>query len=196
MNSATAAPTHLPFPPARVEQDRSSAPRVQMRGVLLIGSGSLFLALATANECQSITHLPSLLYGLVLWGWWGLIASSFWLSGPRLASPLNRSLPHLALHAVIACAAAVVHLMLLGSLSLVIPEWQTHAPATKVLTGLITTNRFGFEILIYGFIFGLIGIMRAQIRAQQDALNRWNSNASWRQRSSRLSRCNSSRTSC
>jgi LytS/YehU family sensor histidine kinase len=141
-----------------------------MRGVLLITSASLFLALVTANECQSITHLPSLLYGLVLWGWWGLIASAFWLAGPRLSAPRNRSLTSLAFHALVACAAGVVHLMLLGSLSLFIPEWQTQVPAMKILIGLITTNRFGFEILIYGFTFGLIGIVQAQIRAQQDAL--------------------------
>ena len=165
--AATVSP-HLHFRSAQVTG--LLRPSVQMRGVLLIGSTSLILALVTANECQSITHFPSLLYGLVLWGWWGLIASAFWLAGPRLSSPLNRSLPSLALHALAACAAAVAHLMLLGSLSLAIPEWQTHAPATKVLTGLITTNRFGLEILIYGFIFGVIGIMEAQIRAQHDAL--------------------------
>ena len=60
--------------------------------------------------------------------------------------------------------------MLLGSLSLFVPEWKTHAPAIKVLTGMLNLNRFGLEILIYGFIFGLIGIIQAQIRAQRDAL--------------------------
>jgi hypothetical protein len=39
------------------------------------------LALATASECHSITHLPSLLYGAVLWGWWALMASSLWRVG-------------------------------------------------------------------------------------------------------------------
>ena len=130
-----------------------------MRGIFIIGSASLILALATANECHSISHLPSLLYGLVFWGWWGFIASAFWLTSPRLSSPLNRSLPSLALHVLVACAVGVVHLTLLGSLSLVIPEWKTHAPAMKVLTGMISMNRFGFEFLIYGFTFGLVGII-------------------------------------
>ena len=171
MSLATAVSTQIDIRSAHVEeQRRPPAPQIQIRGVLLIGSASIMLALATANECHSITHFPSLLYGLVLWAWWGLIASAFWLAGPRLSSPLNRSRPSLALHAVVACASAVAHLMLLGSLSLFIPEWQTHAPAMKVLTASISTNRFGFEILIYGFIFGLIGIMQAQIRAQHDAL--------------------------
>ena len=171
MSLATAISPHLHIRSAHIEGHRwPSAPRVRMRGVLLIGSASLILALATANECHSITHLPSLLYGLVLWGWWGLIASAFWLAGPMLSSPLNRSLPNLAFHAFVACAAGIVHLMLLGSLGLVFPEWQTHASLIKVLTALINPNRFGLEVLIYGFTFGLIGIMQAQIRAQQDAM--------------------------
>jgi LytS/YehU family sensor histidine kinase len=60
--------------------------------------------------------------------------------------------------------------MLLGSLSLFVPEWKTHAPVIRVLTGMLSLNRFGLEILIYGFTFGLIGIIQAQIRAQRDAI--------------------------
>ena len=41
------------------------------------------LALATASECHSITHLPSLLYGVVLWGWWALLASAMWKLGQK-----------------------------------------------------------------------------------------------------------------
>ena len=170
MSLTTAVSTHLDLRSAQVDGHRPSARRVQMKGLLLIGSASLILALATANECHSITHLPSLIYGLVLWGWWGLIASAFWLAGPRLSSPQNRSLRSLAFHILVAGVAGVVHLMLLGSLSFVIPEWETRAPATRVLTSMISMNRFGLEILIYGFTFGLIGIIQAQIRAQHDAL--------------------------
>ena len=45
--------------------------RVRWAGVTAIMLLSGSLALATASECSSITHLPSLIYGLVLWGWWG-----------------------------------------------------------------------------------------------------------------------------
>jgi LytS/YehU family sensor histidine kinase len=75
-----------------------------------------------------------------------------------------------AVQALIACAAGVFHLILLGSLSLFIPEWETHAPVMKVLTGGLTLNRFGLEILIYGFIFGLVGVIQARMRAQGDAM--------------------------
>jgi hypothetical protein len=38
-------------------------------GFAVIAFTSLALALATASECQSVLHLPSLYYGLVLWAW-------------------------------------------------------------------------------------------------------------------------------
>lgn len=141
-----------------------------LRGLLFIGSASLILACATAIECHSIAHLPSLLYGLFLWGWWGVIAGVLWQIGPRLSSLLRLTLPNLGLHVVSACAAATLHLMLLGSLGLWVAEWKVNAPAFRVVTGLIHLNRFGFELLIYGFVLGLVGTIQAQSRAQSDAL--------------------------
>jgi sensor histidine kinase YesM len=76
----------------------------------------------------------------------------------------------MALHVLIACAASVVHLMLLGSLAIFIAEWKVRAPFFKALTQLINPNRFGMEILEYGFILGLIGSIQSQIRAQRDAV--------------------------
>lgn len=153
------------------DQPLSSAPRIHLSGLLIIGAASLFLALATASECHSITHIPSLIYGLVLWGWWGLIASTLWQIGTKGPSLLQLSMSRIALHLPLACVAGLVHLVLLSSLSLFVPEWETHAPAFKALTGLLTLNRFGLEIVIYGFIFGVIGTIQAQIRAQHDALH-------------------------
>lgn len=171
MSLSSAVPMRPNFPSAFAEEGRhSSPPSVKLRGTLLIGAASMILALGTAVECQSITHLPSLLYGLVLWGWWGIIASTFWLTGLKSPTVLHRSFPSIAIQVLIACAAGVVHLMLLGSLSLFIPEWKTHAPTIKIVTGMLHLNRFGFEILIYGFTYGLIGVIQAQIRAQQEAL--------------------------
>ncbi len=171
MSLMTAVSARANFPTALSQEPRHSFPRFdQLRGPLVIGAASLILALVTAMECQSITHLPSLLYGLVLWGWWGIIASALWLTGLKSPSVLPRTLPPIALQVFFACVAGVVHLILLGSLSLFIPEWETHAPAIKVLTGMLNLNRFGFEILIYGFTFGVIGIIQAHIRAQRDAL--------------------------
>ena len=169
MSLLTAVPARS-VPSASFEHSRQSfRSSIQLRGALLISGASLILVLGTAMECRSITHLPSLIYGLVLWSWWAIIASTFWITGLKSSRVLPRSLPAIMFQLLIACAAGVIHLMLLGSLSLFIAEWKTNAPAIKVLTSFLHLNRFGFEILIYGFIFGLIGIIQAQIRAQRDA---------------------------
>ncbi|MGB6688036.1 MAG: histidine kinase [Terracidiphilus sp.] len=139
-------------------------------GPLIIGAAALILSLGTAIECRSITHLPSLIYGLILWGWWGIIASILWRTGSGGSSLLKLSRRNMALHGLIACAAGAAHLMLLGSLGIFIAEWKVQVPIVKVLTGPINLNRFGMEILIYGFILGLIGSIQSQIRAQRDAL--------------------------
>jgi signal transduction histidine kinase len=137
---------------------------------VIIASASLILALVTAQECQSVTHIPSLLYGLVLWGWWGLIAGVLWQMGPKMPSLLRPSALNVALHLLVGGFVATAQLVLLGSLSLIVPEWRTNAPTLVVLTNLLNLNRFGIEILIYGFIFGLVGIFQFQLRAQRDAM--------------------------
>ena len=171
MSSLTVVPARSGSPSVHTaEQSRRPSSGRSFSGPLFIGAASLFLAMATAVECRSITHLPSLIYGLVLWGWWGILASTLWQIGP--GSPLLRlSKWNLALHLLIACMAGVVHLMLLGSLSLFIPEWRVHAAVFKVLMSPLNVNRFGMEILIYGFILGIIGSIQSQIRAQRDALS-------------------------
>jgi len=171
MSTLTALPSRANLPDVlNREPRRASLPSLPLRGTLLIGSASLILSLATASECNSISHPASLIYGIAYWGWWGFVASALWLTGFKAPSVLDHSLPRMALQVCVACVAGTIHLMLLGSLSLFIPEWKTRAPAIEALTGMIHLNRFGFEILIYGFTFGLIGIIQAQIRAQRDAL--------------------------
>jgi sensor histidine kinase YesM len=163
------------YPKAPVELQTETSPRIAggrtlPGGQLIIGLASLILVLATAEECHSITHLPSLLYGLVLWGWWGLIAGVLWQMGPKMPSLLRLSTLNLAIHLVVGCVVATAHLILLGSLSLFITEWKVNAPALTMLTGQLHLNRFGLEILIYGFIFGLVGIVQFQVKAQRDAM--------------------------
>ena len=42
--------------------------------------------------------------------------------------------------------------------------------AQTMWQALMNPNRFGMEILLYGFIFGIIGVIQFQIRAQQEAM--------------------------
>jgi LytS/YehU family sensor histidine kinase len=63
-----------------------------------------------------------------------------------------------------------VHLLLLGSLGFTVAGWRAHGSALATLTSLLNVNRFGMEILLYGFIFGIAGIVRYQVQAQRDAM--------------------------
>ena len=71
------------------------APRIAAKGILFNGFVVIFslavvLAFATASECRSIMHLPSLLYGLAIWGWWACVACVIWRIGKGV--PLMLSL--------------------------------------------------------------------------------------------------------
>jgi len=173
MSSLTAMPAY-PRIPEEIETEPPQHARGCRRlpgGLLIIGAASTILALVTAEECQSITHIPSLLYGVVLWGWWGLIAGGLWQMGPKMPSLLRPSALNIALHLMVGCVVATTHLVMLASLSLFVPEWKVNAPVLVVLTSMLQLNRFGMEILIYGFIFGLMGIVQFQLRAQRDAMS-------------------------
>jgi len=171
MTSLTVAPDRtVPAAVRSRELPRHPLGRIFSSGPLIIAAASIVLSLGTAVECGSIAHLPSLIYGLILWGWWGIAASILWRAGKGGSSLLKLSRRSMAFHALIACAAGLVHLMLLGSLGIFITEWRVQAPIIKILVRPISPNRFGMEILIYGFILGLIGSIHSQIRAQRDAL--------------------------
>jgi hypothetical protein len=60
-------------------------------------------------------------------------------------------------------ALGAAHLLLLGSLGFTATGW-------KALSIVLDINRFGTELLLYGFVFGITGITQFQIRAQRDAM--------------------------
>jgi hypothetical protein len=148
----------------------SAVPRFRFPAVAVISLMCAVLAMATASECHSVTHIPSLIYGIVLWYWWGCIAGALWMLGARRPSILSFSPASAALHVLFGSFAAVIHLLLLGGTGFIAPEWRAHAAPIAVWTSLLNINRFGVEILTYGFIFGIVGIVQFQIRAQQEAI--------------------------
>jgi len=143
---------------------------IRLNGHVVIFSVATVLALATASECKSITNLPSLMYGAILWGWWGCITSAVWKFGQRIPFASSFSLKGISIHLLIGSALGVAHLLLLGSLDFTVAGWQTHATALQVWTSVLNINRFGTELLLYGFVFGITGVVQFQIRAQRDAM--------------------------
>ena len=143
---------------------------LRLNGHIVIYSVATVLALATAAECQSITHRSSLIYGGVLWLWWACIASIMWKLSQRLPFASSFSLKGISIHLLAGSLVGVVHLLLLGSLGFTDPGWAAHGSAISIWTSLFGINRFGMEVLLYGFLFGMVSTVQFQIQVQRDAL--------------------------
>ena len=143
--------------------------RLYMSGHAVIAAVGFVLALVTASECRSILHLPSLLYGISLWGWWSLVASALWTIGEHRPAVSAWTARAMGMHVLAGSVLAALHLMLLGSLNIV-PEWRVQGTGLSRLFPAFSINRFGLELLIYGFVFGITGIIQFQIRARRAAL--------------------------
>jgi hypothetical protein len=143
---------------------------IRLNGYVAIFSMAIILALITASECQSITRPISLLYGSVLWLWWGFIGSGIWVLARRISFGSSFSPRSISIHLFVGSVLGVIHLLLLGSLGFTNAAWRTHTTAVAVWTSLFEINRFGLELLLYGFLFGITGIVQFQIRAQRDAM--------------------------
>jgi Histidine kinase len=173
MNALTATPEYSQALPS--SERESPTPSAADAGTRLNGHVAVFslaavLALATASECHSITSPSSLLYGAVLWMWWGCIASALWKYGQRLPFLSSFSPKAIAFHLFAGSALGVTHLLLLESLSFTDAGWRTQTTALAIWTSMLNINRFGMELLLYGFVFGITGIAQFQIRAQRDAM--------------------------
>jgi hypothetical protein len=176
MNSLAAASEYPSAMPA-FQRDVSAPSRehagIRLNGHLAIYTLATVLALATASECRGITYLPSLRYGAVLWLWWGAIASALWRLGRRVPLVSSFSAKTISLHLLLASFLGIAHLLLLGSLGFTDQAWRLstgNTSALSVWTSMLNINRFGMEILLYGFVFGIAGVIQFQIRVQRDAM--------------------------
>ena len=144
--------------------------RFQFGGNTAIFSLSFILALATASECGGITHLCSLAYGVVLWGWWGLIAATMWRLRQHVPTTSAITAKVISTHVLLGLLLAAIHLLTLGSMGFTVRGWRAHATAWATLTSLLYVNRVGLELLIYGFVVGIVGVVEFQMQAQRAAM--------------------------
>ncbi|HEX7158236.1 MAG TPA: hypothetical protein VF214_04450, partial [Edaphobacter sp.] len=139
-------------------------------------AGSAILAAFTAMMCyyarsqfypgESI--IPDLLYGPALWLWWGAVAALMFPAARRLPSLFRFS----ALdvwgvlgHIVAAVVLATVHLgLLLQLLRFLSRHWTGWDP-----TNFLFPSRFGLELLLYAFVFGIVGTHLVRSQERQEA---------------------------
>jgi Histidine kinase len=143
---------------------------VRLHPFAIIWCATTALALVTANECRSITHLSSLLYGVLLWDWWGVVTCVLWKVGEHKPFLSGLALKSVGLHAGAAALLGWFHLVALWSLGFTGLGWYAGLSRHLAWRSLVNLNRLGVEILIYGFAFGIVGVIQYQIRSQREAM--------------------------
>lgn len=144
--------------------------KVRMNAYVVLISLAGILALVTANECHSITDISSLTYGVAQWAWWALIGSVLWRLGARAPSSTTFTTKVISVHITVAAVLGVVHLWLLWGVGYVSLGVSGYMSSALIWRYLMNVNRYGIEILIYGFVFGIIGIVQHEIRAQREKM--------------------------
>jgi Histidine kinase len=150
--------------------DNHSGTGVRLRDWQLLLIVSSVLTLLMASECRTITGPASLRYGAVFSFWWGLLAFGIWRLRLWLPSALRFTPKTITLHALAAGAIGLLHLLFIGVVQSLTPEWPVNGPSQHLWLAYFDRNRFGIEILVYGFAFGVSGFLATQAQRQQDAL--------------------------
>jgi Histidine kinase len=171
MNASTASLEYQNAP--AISEDRSAGEVAtplsrDLNGYAVIVPLAAILAFATAAECGSVTHPASLVYGSVLWGWWGTIACVLWKMAPQLPIVSGLSVKMILLHGAAGSVLALIHLLMLWGIGF--PLGWGPSDQHMMWGVLFNINRFGIEILLYGFIIGITGIVQYKLRAQRDAM--------------------------
>jgi Histidine kinase len=147
-------------------------PGVGFAAVLLIAGILAVWCAREANGNVERHHLhasfaPSLLYGCVYWIWWVVVTLILWTLADRWAAAFKPSGLTIMAHLGASCILATAHLALLQH-TLWFASW--HWPVWGHLDGTLyveTIERFGVELVIYGFISGVCAFLHSRMQTQQ-----------------------------
>jgi signal transduction histidine kinase len=144
-------------------------------GLAVVSQIAGILAVLTARECDRnllFHHLqapfaPSLLYGCVVWTWWVIVTLVLWTLADRWAAAFKLSTKAVMAHLGASCVLATAHLALIQHTiwfaSGYWPAWGRRY-ATLWVEDL---ERFGVELIIYGFISGVCAFLYSRMQTQQ-----------------------------
>ncbi|ADV82376.1 sensor histidine kinase [Terriglobus saanensis] len=141
-----------------------------MRAWHIILPLTIGLALTTAAECHSIFNLGSLRYGFVLSGWWGAMALAMWHLGQAKPAALQIKPRVLFWHAIAATILGILHLLAMAGADRLFFSFAIRTQFGLTWNHYLGLNRWGLEMLVYGFIYGAVTVVRLQLQAQQSAL--------------------------
>jgi len=150
------------------------------RGAITLFTLSMVFAGVTANECHNAllvrfsdaAVMPSALFGMAMWLWWGGVAALLWLAAQRSQDVLSFSGRNLILHLSTGIVLGMLHLVLLQAvISAIGRHWVQWGLAFSSLN-YENFLRFCVELALYGLIFALSGFLHLQSQAHQDGMKR------------------------
>jgi hypothetical protein len=136
----------------------------------LIFGCTTVLSLGIAEECRSIAHLPSLLYGCFYWEWWGVIIAVLWKLGTHEKLLSKLSLKTALINTVLATTLGIAHLLLLGALSPVEQAVHLERSLPGGVASILTLNRLGMEVVLYACACGIVATVLSQLRSQRETI--------------------------
>jgi len=144
-------------------------------GLAVVCAVAGILTLVTARECHhnlEFNHMqapfaPSLLYGCVTWVWWVVFTVVLWTIAERWPAVLRPSTRSIVAHLFSSCAVSVAHVFLLQrTLWFASAFWPTWGRLYGSLD-VISLERLGIDVVIYGFLWGVCAYLRSRMQTQQ-----------------------------
>lgn len=147
-------------------------PGVGFAAVFLVGG---ILAVWCARECEGnlaahhtrAPFAPSLLYGCVYWVWWVVVTLVLWTLADRWSTAFKPSAQTVMAHLGASCILAAAHLALLQH-TIWFTSWYWPAWGHRFGTLWVENwERFGVDLVIYGFIVGVCAFLHSRMQTQQ-----------------------------
>jgi sensor histidine kinase YesM len=137
------------------------------------------LAFVTAVQCHLFIDQhgepgrwpPSILYGGLLWFWWGAFALLIWAIGQRWPGLWHISWANVATQIVLGTALAFGHLLLLQTaIHLMVLRWHYLAKVGYESLAVLSIERLSLEVLLYVVAWMACAAIYSQVERQKEAV--------------------------
>jgi hypothetical protein len=149
------------------------------RAVTVIAILASLLAREVAEECHSAVlayhagapFSSSMLYGIAVWWWWGVLACVYWIALRHWPRVSNLSPRMFLWHIPISACVAWLHALLLQeTIAFELRIWPNLRKAGYDSLHYFSPRRLGLEFLLYGFIVGACLVFHLYLKSQESKL--------------------------
>ncbi len=161
-------------------RDQDGRDRITLWGeTRIIGIITSVLVVATAIQCHLFIDQhgepgrwsPSILYGALLWVWWGVFAGLLWATGRRWPDLWHISWVNVLFQIVTGMLLAFGHLLLLHTaIRLMVLRWKYLAAAGYESLAVLGIERLSLEVLLYFLAWMACAAIYSQVARQKEAV--------------------------